>query len=632
MRRFFLIVGVMGAMLAFAAPALATSPTVTTGAPSGVGSATVRLNGTVVPNTSTILSCQFEYGPTTSYGSTASCQAGTTTNSETVAISGLTPATAYHYNLMVTYLDPPTTLTPTTATGQDVQFVTNTATNAHPPNPVTQPATNVYSTSAQLNGQVTPGDADVTDCHFAYGTSATALTSTVKCQGGSLAAGSNPVTVSAQLPTLTKSTKYYFALVAASSVSTQTGSTLNFTTSTTPPPAPTATNQAADGIGDTTATLHGTVNSKSVGVSGCAFEYGPTPNYGQTAPCSPMPTASNSDQAVSAALGNLSTGTTYYYRVVIATGGGVTRASNQPSQFVTTGPVTSTQPATGVTGSGAVLHGTANAEGETVTGCAFYYGTTVAYGHSAPCSPSSVSGNSTQNETAALSGLAPKTTYHYLLAVTTTSGATSYGGDLTFTTLAEPTGATLPATGVTSNAGVLHGTVNSQGVAVIACVFQYGISPFGYGGGAPYGLNIPCSPTPKTSTANQSVLVALHGLAGRTTYYYRVVLETQAGYFVGQTLNFRTAAPLGRPGVRITKAKIGHGTAKFTFRSTGPKATKYECALAKLNKKGKVVGRVRYSRCRSPKTYKHLHGRYEFFVKAGNAAGYGAAKTRKFKL
>jgi hypothetical protein len=330
---------------------------------------------------------------------------------------------------------------------------------------------------------------------------------------------------------------------------------------------------------------------------------------------------------VSAALAGLSTGTTYHFRVAFLTGGGPVVGSDLT--FITTGPSATTGTASPVTGTAAILRGSVNAGGRTVTACAFYYGPTTAYGHSVPCSPSMISGTTAQAESAAISGLTPKTTYHFLIAVAT-SGSTTYGADMTFTTLVEPTGATTAATGVGSSAATLHAVVNPQGAAVVACVFEYGISPFGYGGARPYGLTVPCSPKPTPTGGNQAVKVALRGLASKTTYYFRVILETQAGYFIGSTLSFRTSK-VRKPGVKITKVKVSlPNKIKFSFKATGAKATKYECALATVSTKGKI-GKIRYSRCKSPKAYTIKHaGRYKFLVRAGNAGGYGKPATRKF--
>lgn len=76
--------------------------TVTTGAPSTVTATSAVLNGSVVPGESP-RTCSFAYGPTTSYGSLTNAQsvpAGTASVAMTATISGLAPATGFHYQLV----------------------------------------------------------------------------------------------------------------------------------------------------------------------------------------------------------------------------------------------------------------------------------------------------------------------------------------------------------------------------------------------------------------------------------------------------------------------------------------------------------------------------------------------------
>jgi hypothetical protein len=83
------------------APAPAT---VTTTAASSITASSAVLNGSVNPG-ATPTTCSFAYGPTTSYGSATAAQqvpAGTTAITITATISGLAPATAFHYQLVCT--------------------------------------------------------------------------------------------------------------------------------------------------------------------------------------------------------------------------------------------------------------------------------------------------------------------------------------------------------------------------------------------------------------------------------------------------------------------------------------------------------------------------------------------------
>jgi hypothetical protein len=96
-------------------------------------------------------------------------------------------------------------------------------------------------------------------------------------------------------------------------------------------------------------------------------------------------------------------------------------------------PVVETSSATGVGQSTAVLHGSVDPEGASLSDCHFDYGTSTAYGLSVPCSSLPAAGSDPVGVSANLSGLTPNSTYHLRL-VATNSGGTSRGTDRTFIT------------------------------------------------------------------------------------------------------------------------------------------------------------------------------------------------------
>jgi len=98
-------------------------------------------------------------------------------------------------------------------------------------------------------------------------------------------------------------------------------------------------------------------------------------------------------------------------------------------------PTVVTTTATSMTSNSAQLNGTVNPNGAS-TAYYFEYGTTTSYG-STTISLNAGSGTSAVPVNSSISGLNTNTTYHYRL-VATNSGGTSYGSNLTFTTLALP--------------------------------------------------------------------------------------------------------------------------------------------------------------------------------------------------
>ncbi len=86
------------------ASAAPSAPTATTGSASNVASTTTTLNGTVNPNGNDT-NYYFEYGPTTSYGSTtptAVAGAGASNAAVSANLAGLNAGTTYHYRLVAT--------------------------------------------------------------------------------------------------------------------------------------------------------------------------------------------------------------------------------------------------------------------------------------------------------------------------------------------------------------------------------------------------------------------------------------------------------------------------------------------------------------------------------------------------
>jgi hypothetical protein len=128
------------------------------------------------------------------------------------------------------------------------------------------------------------------------------------------------------------------------------GADQTFTTSSTAvPPAPVVATGTAVGVSQTAATITGTVNPNGSTVTGCHFDYGPTTEYGSTAPCAQTVGAGSTSVAVSAALGGLTTVTLYHYRLV-ATGAAGTVAGTD--QTLTTSGSGGNGSGGGVSGSG----------------------------------------------------------------------------------------------------------------------------------------------------------------------------------------------------------------------------------------------------------------------------------------
>ena len=389
--------------------------------PSSVTSTSATLNGTVNPHDlSTIVT--FEYGLTTSYGSTAEASPSPVTGNEMVNVSaqitGLLPAATYHYRIK-------TVNSLGTTYSEDMTFTTP----AIPPVATTADATDKTATGATVNGIVNATNSSTT-VTFEYGTTST-YGQTVTATQSPLTGTSN-TNVSAAITGLTAGTTYHFRVKAVNTAGTTYGSDMTFTTVGLAPTATTldATNKTATG-----AKLNGSVNANNASTT-VTFEYGLTASYGQTVTASPSPVTGNSNTNVGATITGLTAGTTYHFRVKAVNAVGTSYGSDMT--FTTEGlaPTATTLDATNKTSTGATLNATVNANMVSTT-VTFEYGTTTSYGQTITASPNPVTGSTNTNVSATITGLTAGTTYHFRVKAVNSVG-TTYGVDKSFATLTLP--------------------------------------------------------------------------------------------------------------------------------------------------------------------------------------------------
>ncbi len=201
----------------------------------------------------------------------------------------------------------------------------------------------------------------------------------------------------------------------------------------TPPPAPVVVTGAASAITQTSATVAGRVNPNGLATT-YHFEYGPTTAYGSSTP-SASAGSGNALAGVSATLAGLMPGSTYHYRLDATSSAGTVQGAY--GTFTTAAPVGPGPPLvnTGVASAigelSARVHGEINPVG-LVSSYHFEYGRTTAYG-SHTSDSAIAAGTSAVAVSRRLTGLLPRTTYHYRLVATNSAG-TAYGADRTFKT------------------------------------------------------------------------------------------------------------------------------------------------------------------------------------------------------
>ena len=218
-------------------------------------------------------------------------------------------------------------------------------------------------------------------------------------------------------------------------------------------------------------------------------------------------------------------------------------------------PTPLSEPPVSITSSSAVLEGTVEPHGGTITQCSFEYGPTNAYGSRVPCSSTPGPTTAIVPVEAAVSGLDSSTEYHVRLTLSYVGGSgastdgyeggSRAGADLTFTTGDEqPDVSTGAASSRTSTSLRLTGTVNPLGIPVTNCVFEYGPTNS-------YGSSVPCTPPPGSGRTPVAVTALLSGLSPATVYHYRLSAtdEKKLTTFGGD----QTASTLSEPPSVLTE-------------------------------------------------------------------------------
>jgi hypothetical protein len=402
---------------------------------------------------------------------------------------GLAPGITYYYQAKAVGDDI------TTVLGEERSFTTVAIA---PPTVTTGGATNLTTTSATLNGDLTAlGTAASDNVSFEWGIT-TSYGSETTPQSMS-ATGS----FSDNLTGLTEKTTYHFRAKAVGD-DTATGLDAVFTTSSIALEVATG---ASTNLTTTSATLNGSLTGLGTATTdNVSFEWGTTTSYGsETTPQSMSATGSFSDN-----LTGLTAKTTYHFRAKAV---GDTTAYGDDATFTTStvSPSVTTSTATNPGGASATVNGNLAALGTATTvSVSFQWGATASYGSETTAQAISAIGTFSAN----LTGLTDKTTYHFR-AKAVGDGDGVYGDDMTFTTL----DATAPVISVVNSSGF-----TKKGATITWTTNEAATSQVQYGLTEEYG-----STTDEDSALVTSHSVDLSGLKAGKTYHYSVISKDAAG-------------------------------------------------------------------------------------------------------
>jgi len=386
-------------------------PVATTSDAAKIKTTSATLRGTLDDlGSAASVSVSFEWGLTISYGNETTPESKTATGKYDADLSGLTPNTTYHFRAKAVGHG--------TTYGADAQFTTKTV----PPSVETNDATNIGTSSARLNGELTLlGTASSVGVSFEYGTATGSYTQTTADQ-----ARPSTGAFSADLSGLTPGTTYYYRAKADGDGPPMYGEEKSFIALTTPPAV---TTDGASNVATTSATLNGELTALGTAITvNVSFEWGTaTGSYTHTTPDQ----ARTSTAAFTADLNGLTPGATYYYRAK-AVGDGISYGA-ETSFTALVPPSVTTSSATEVHSKSVTLNGILDSLGTAGSvNVYFEWGTTTSYDNQTVPQPK----NATGGFSAILTGLTPNTTYHFRTKAV--GDGIAYGADMMFTTSNTP--------------------------------------------------------------------------------------------------------------------------------------------------------------------------------------------------
>jgi len=493
---------------------LSVTPRVSTNDAGNITTTSATLNGNLTSlGTATSVIVSFEWGTTAGgpYPSLTDNQTMTDAVAFSANLTGLTPGTTYYYRAKAVGNG--------TIRGAEKAFTALTTA----PSVTTDNATNVATTSATLNGNLTDlGTAGSVIVSFEWGTNTGSYTQTTDNQTLS-AIG----LFSANLTTgLTPGTTYYYRAKAVGDGTPQYGTEKSFTTLTT---APSVTTDNATSVATISATLNGNLTALGTATSVIvSFEWGTTAGGPYTSLTDNQ--TMTSAGAFPANLTGLTPGTTYYYKAK-AVGDATVRGDEMSFTTSTMPPSVTTDNTTSLATTSATLKGNLTALGTaTSVNVSFQWGTTTSYG--SETTPQSVSAIGIFS--ANLTGLTAHTTYHFR-AKAVGDGSAVYGDDMTFTTasLVDTTAPVISAVN-SSNLTVSGATITWTTNEAATTQVKYGLTE-------EYDLS-----TTEVTSLVTSHSVDLTGLKAGKTYHYQVISKDAANnQAVSADAIFTTAASSG---------------------------------------------------------------------------------------
>gem|GEM_PF-1565146 len=323
-------------------------------------------------------------------------------------------------------------------------------------------------------------------------------------------------------------TTYYIRAYATNSAGTAYGDNISFSTDVA---LPTVTTSQLSGIGPAGASSGGNVTDNGGGIitsRGVCWSRPANPTIND-----PKTADGTGTGNFTSTITGLQPGVSYHVRAWATNSAGTSYGADLVFTTSTALSAVTTTPITGITASSASSGGTiTNDGGGIITARGVCWSTSA--------SPTvndakTTNGSGTGTFSSAISGLRPGTTYH-ARAYATNSAGTSYGEDITFTTLvALPELSTMAVSGIRQTTASAGGNVTGNGGGSIT---ERGVC-----------WSLSASPTIAGSrssdgTGTGSFASSVTGLLPETTYHLRAYATNSAGTAYGNELTFTTLSEL----------------------------------------------------------------------------------------
>ena len=497
-----------------------------------------------------IADCEFQFGPTTSYGSSEECTAaGPLPYSSATAVSAELPGLngdgqhTYHMRLVVK------NAAGAISFGPDHAFVPTSVKGLQ-----TQTAENVTRSQATLKGSY-EDTGNKTEFFFEWGTSECPCPNKSTKLEATSTDLSHVANADGALPRLKSQTVYHYRVIAENEFGTTYGADQTFETL---PAVETLTTETAEPVERRKATAKGSFQGDGTSTS-YSFEWGPTASYGNTLEAQEAGSPSDVHHVAMLidgcpegepdAKGCLEPSfsnpanpapKTYHYRITATNGLGTTKGADR--EFTTPQAVAAleTEGASSIDQDNVTLSGKFAGNGED-TKFYFEYGLTPAYGLKSdlndagePSGPSTVFGEITEYE--------GYETYHYRIVAENAYG-TTYGNDETFETEAAvlPEIAGTQASGVSPTGATFEAMVNpNRWLTVYA--FEYGLT-------SGYGESTEVSEPIGADKSFHPVSAQVGGLKRGTVYHFRAVAINFTGTQYGPDQVLKTP---DAPGIALS--------------------------------------------------------------------------------